>query len=208
MKDYPARPGFPCEESKFPWLSMLLDAYAIIDSGVALAIDEQEAKRSVKLACKEGCDNCCMQKDIPVYPLELVGIYWFSTEKIVPPVRKTLKEQLSQHEKSDPCPFLMDNSCSIRPIRPVSCRQFNVLGRPCDTGEDPYYSRRGDVLTPLEEYTERAFSAMMPFYGVSGEAVSDRAVIDSIIHAQAGNIQTYDWKNLARIMDNFDSKNI
>lgn len=95
------RMRFPDKESRFPWLSMLLDSYAIIDEGISAAIVKEETERNIKLACKEGCDICCrVNKDIPVYPIELVGIYWFSAEKAAQPIRETLKKQLSSHTKS------------------------------------------------------------------------------------------------------------
>ena len=100
------RMRFPDEESRFPWLSMLLDSYAIIDEGISVAIVKEETERNIKLACKEGCDICCrVNKDIPVYPIELVGIYWFSAEKAAQPIRETLKKQLSNHTKTIPVLF-------------------------------------------------------------------------------------------------------
>ncbi|MEK7789850.1 MAG: YkgJ family cysteine cluster protein, partial [Planctomycetota bacterium] len=164
------RMHFPDEESRFPWLSMLLDSYAIIDEGISVAVVKEETEKNIKLACKEGCHNCCRtHKDIPVYPIELVGIYWFSTEKIKQPLRGIVKKQLSSHTKNDSCPFLINGSCSIHVIRPISCRQFNVFSKPCAEGEDPYYTRRDDVLTPIEDYTKKAFLATLPFYGITDE---------------------------------------
>ena len=85
---------------------MLLDSYAIIDEGISVATRKEEAGRNRKLACKEGCNICCgVNKDIPVYPIELVGIYWFSNEKAGQSVRETLKKQLLIHTKSDPVLF-------------------------------------------------------------------------------------------------------
>jgi Fe-S-cluster containining protein len=200
------RVRFPDEEGKFPWLSMLLDAYAIIDEGVAVAIKAEEDDLNIKLACREGCDNCCRtHKDIPLYPLEVIGISWYATEKISGPLRATLKEQLASHREEDPCPFLISGSCSIHLIRPVACRQFNVFYEPCEEGEDPYFTRRDDVLTPIREYTNRAFSVVLPFYGVPGDADRDQAV-DHIIRAQALNLQSFDWKDLVKIMEAFDSR--
>jgi len=200
----PQRPRFP-EEAKFPWLTMLLDAYAMIDEGVAVAVKAQEDDLDVKLACREGCDNCCRsQSDIPLYPLELVGIYWFVTEKMTGPRRAALKEQLAGHGKGDPCPFLIGSSCAVHCVRPVACRQFNVFYEPCDVGEDPYFTRRDDVLTPIREYTERAFSVMLPFYGIPGHADKNRAVTH-IIQTQVLNLKSFDWKSLVGIMDNFDA---
>lgn len=199
---------FP-EESKFPWLPLLLDAYEIIDNGVEVAINEEENLSSKKLACKKGCDNCCStHKDIPLYPHELVGIYWYTTEKITKPLRDIIKKQLSAHAEGAPCPFLIDSSCAIHPIRPASCRQFNVFSRQCEKGEDPYYTRRPDVLTPIEAYTHRAFSVILLFYGVNAEENETEEVINTIILTQASNLQSHDWKKLVRIMENFDSKNL
>jgi Fe-S-cluster containining protein len=201
------RLSFPEDELKRPWLPMLLDAYATIDEGVAVSLAGEEKKRNIKLACRKGCAICCSLKDIPVYPLELVGIYWFATEKTEGAVRETIKKQLTGHGKDDPCPFLIDLSCSIHPVRPISCRQFNVMGSPCAEGEDPYYTRRGDVLTPIQEFTNTAFYLMLPFYGITDDEEKTPFAIADIIHEQATNLRQYDWRRLAGTMDGFDSKN-
>jgi len=200
-----ARVRFPGEEAGLPWLAMLLDAYAIVDTGVAIAIKEQQEERGVKLACRKGCEACCRaQSDIPVYPFELVGLYWFATEKISGPERDALKQNLIFHAKGSPCPFLMDGACSVHAIRPVSCRQFNVFGEPCAPGEDPFFTRRDDVLTPVKEFTVRAFSVMLPFYDV--KEATDEAV-NKIINGEVINLQSFDWKKLVRTMEGFDSRN-
>lgn len=65
---------FHDDEEKFSWLPMLLDAYAIIDKGIAFAIKEEENRRNAKLSCKKGCDNCCRtHKDIQFILLSLSG---------------------------------------------------------------------------------------------------------------------------------------
>lgn len=199
-----ARLSFPEDEKKFEWLPMLLDAYAIADTGVELAIREHEAQHGVKLACRKGCDSCCRsQADVPLYPLEQVGIYWYVTEKIAGIERATLKDRLIFFTKGRPCPFLIDGACSIRPMRPVSCRQFNVFGKPCAPGEDPYFTRRHDVLTPFREFTVRAFSAMLPFYGIE-KATGEE--VDRIINDEVRNLKSVDWKKLYRIMEDFEAK--
>lgn len=201
------RVQFPEDEIKFRWLPLLLDAYAIVDQGIAVAVSAEEEKRNLNLSCRKGCDNCCRtHKDIPVYPLELVGIYWFSTEKIVQPVREILERQLSNHIKGDPCPFLIDSSCSIHLIRPIACRQFNVFTRQCEEGEDPFYTRRDDVLTPIKDYTDQAFYTMLPFYGITDEADKIHAIKNNLIHSQVRILQSCNWKELVGIMTDFDTK--
>lgn len=203
----PARLHFPEDEAKLPWLPMLLDAYAVIDKGVALAIGREEKKRKVRLACAEGCDRCChTHKDIPLYPLEVVGIYWFAIEKMGRSLREILKRQLSSYTQGDACPFLVNRSCSIHPLRPVACRQFNVFNKPCEKDEDPYYARRGDVLTPLQEYTNEAFFIMLPFYGFTSKADRMRAIKNKLIHTQVSNLKSCNWKVLSRRMDDFDAR--
>ncbi|HXW69056.1 MAG TPA: YkgJ family cysteine cluster protein, partial [Dissulfurispiraceae bacterium] len=81
-------------------------------------------------------------------------------------------------------------------FRPIACRQFNVFSTPCSEGEDPYYTRRRDVLTPTEKSTNRAIRAMLPFYGVTDESAKDRAVKSGLIHTQACVLQACEWKEL------------
>ncbi len=193
------------EEAKLPWLSMLLDAYAMIDEGVAVAIRAEADELNAKLACREGCDNCCRtHKDIPFYPLELMGIYWFATEKVHGTAREILRRQLETRREGDPCPFLVNKSCSIHPMRPVACRQFNVFYEACDEGEDPYFTRRDDVLTPIKTYTDRAFSVMLPFYGVLAGS-DENCSADKVIKTLALNLPSFDWSELLRMMEDFDS---
>ncbi len=195
---------FPDDEKKLPWLSLLLDAYAIADTGVSIAVRLEEKRRKIKLACARGCGNCCVhQKDLPLYPHELVGIYWYSSEKMVQPMRAILRGRLDGHAAGSACPFLVDNSCSIHQVRPIGCRQFNVFGKPCVEGEDPYYTRRNDVLVPLPDYIDRAFAAVIPFYNMKKEVDPSQAV--RLVRSQIMNLRTYDWGKLVALLDNTDS---
>jgi uncharacterized protein len=198
------RLSFPEDEQRLPWLPLLLDAYAIVDTGVAIAIRDEEKRRKVKLACGNGCDVCCRQKDIPLYPHELVGLYWYASEKMSGPGRDSLKNRLAAHAVGSPCPFLIEGSCSAHPVRPVSCRQFNVFTAPCAPGEDPYYTRRDDVLVPLPDYIDRAFAAVLPFYNMKKEGDLAKAI--KLIRSQIMNLQEYDWKKLVVVMENNDSE--
>jgi Fe-S-cluster containining protein len=199
------RLDFREDEKKLPWIPLLLDAYAIIDSGVSTAINDEEKKRGVRLACRKGCSNCCTtHRDIPVYPLELVGIYWFVIEKLPHSLRGILKNSLLNHRKGDLCPFLIDGICSIHSMRPIACRLFNVFNRTCEAGEDPYYTRRTDVLSPRRECTDSAFSIMLPFYGVTGKRAIERAVRTRVVDSLARALQLYNWQELSIRMDEFD----
>lgn len=201
------RVSFPEDEARFKWLPLLLNAYAIIDEGIEQAIKQGEAERGQRPACRKGCDSCCTGLgDIPVYPLELVGIYWYATEKTVPPLRGRIFESLKSHKEGSPCPFGLDSSCSIYPMRPIACRQFNVYGAQCAPGEDPYYTRAKDVMTPISDFTERAFYEMMPFYGITENEDRKEAVSLGLIHSRVRVIQRVGWPELARVMEEFDRK--
>jgi len=194
---------FPEDEKRIPWLSRLLDAFAVVDTGVAIALRDAEKKEKKKPACSKGCDVCCRQKDIPLYPHELVGIYWFVSEKLSLPERDVVKRQLSDHSSGLPCPFLVDGTCSVHPVRPIACRQYNVFTTPCAPGEDPYYTRRTDVLVPITDYTDRAFAAVLPFYQLEKELDTARAV--KLIRGQIMNLQEYDWKKLVVVIGKWNS---
>ena len=127
----------------------------------------------------------------------MVGIYWHAIEKLDQPLRGILKKRLLEHRKGGPCPFQIDNTCSIHSFRPIACRQFNVFGKPCTEGEDPYYTRRKDVLTPLKKFTRSAIEAMLPFYGITDKSAKDRAVKTGLIHTQARVLQECNWQELA-----------
>jgi len=188
------------DEQRLAWLSPQLDAYAIADTGVTIAIRDAEKKEKKKLACGKGCGNCCVhQRDLPLYPHEIVGIYWYASEKMAGPVRDVLKNRLATRPAASGCPFLIENSCSIHPVRPVGCRQFNVFRLPWAPGDAPYFTRREDVLQPIPDYLDRAFAAVIPLYnGVRKEDVS--AAIKAI-RSQIMNLLSYDWSKLAALME-------
>lgn len=191
---------FPADEQRLPWLSLLLDAYAIADTGVAVAVKNAEKRQNKKLACGKGCGNCCVhQKDLPLYPHEIVGIYWYASEKISGPARGLLLNQLAAGAAAPGCPFLIDNSCVIHPVRPVGCRQFNVFTAPCAIGEDPYYTRRDDVLQPDLDYLDRAFAAVLPFYNLKREGNVSSEIRK--IRAQIMNLRSFDWSKLVALME-------
>ena len=197
---------FPEDEKKHAWLPMLLDAYGITDQGVAEGI-ELMRRKGHRLACAKGCSSCCItHRSIPAYPLELVGITWYAAEKLPDPIRSRLQTRLREHQKGDPCAFLLDGVCSIHPLRPMACRQFNVFNRVCEAGEDAYYTRRHEVLTPLKKYTNKAFMVTMPFYGSKSRAESRKAVERGLMHMAAQDMQQCNWKSLAEKMASVEDK--
>jgi len=201
----PKRVQFVDDEAKFPWLPVLLNAYEVIDIGVSAAI-EREQRDGRELACAKGCSSCCTtHQDIPVYPLELMGMSWYIIEKLQSPLREQLKLQLANIKNIDTCPFLLDGACSIHPMRPIACRQFNVLDKPCAQGEDAYHTRRKDVMQPIERFTDEAFDIMLPFYGVKKKAERRKAIKKGALHSVAKVMRDCNWESLPEKMDRFDN---
>jgi Fe-S-cluster containining protein len=199
----PVRLSFPHDEKRFTWLKKLLDAYVEIDTGISIAID-REKKNGRQLACAKGCNSCCTtHQDIPVYPLELMGMSWFVIEKLQSPLREQLQQQLENLDNMDTCPFLLDGTCSIHPMRPAACRQFNVLDTPCANGEDAYHTRKQDVMIPIQHYIDKAFDIMLPFYGIKKKAERRKAIKQGALHATAKAMKECNWQALPEKMTKF-----
>ncbi len=196
-----SRLTFPEAEARLPWLATLLEMYALSDRGVAEAIRRQEVLGR-RLACGPGCAACCRcHLDIPVYPLELTGIYWYVLEETQGPQRVALQENLAAYRQGEACPFLLDDTCGIHPMRPMACRNFNVFGRPCAEGEDAFHSRRGDVLDPPRESQRAALERMLVAHGVRPKAARRARVRSGQVHVLAQVLQKVDWRRLAARME-------
>jgi len=194
----PQRLNFPAEEVSINWLSMLLDVYFESDQSVYSSITEELTRKGRTLACFKGCFFCCKtHRDIPVYPLELLGLYWFVLEKMTQAHQENIIKQLEDFEPGKCCPFLIDDVCGIHPMRPMACRFFNVFNTPCKEGEDPYYTRRKDVMTPDEKEKNKALSLMLPYHGIFQRAERREAMRNGYIHQFVKNLQNINWPKVA-----------
>lgn len=184
-----------------PWLPILRAMHAVIDAGVAAAV------RGRKVACRQGCTVCCRtQSDIAVFPLELAGISWYCTERLERRVRDAVRTQLAAHLRGGACPFLVAGSCAVYEVRPMACRQFTVFGKPCTEGEDPWHTRRRDMLLPRRELLEKAYRIMLPFHGVAAREDQDQWLARGHIETLARNLAALDWRGLVRLMDAHDAR--
>lgn len=184
-------------EKKFKWLSLILDAYFEADQGIFDAI-EAEMRKGRRLACSKGCSTCCKTHvTIPVYPLELMGIYWFIFDKVSIEWSDILIGQLMDFFPGKGCPFLVEKACGIHPVRPLACRFFNVFSKPCADGEDPFYTRRKDVWTPDEKLKDKAVSKMLPYYGIVQRAERREAMKEGYMLRFVKNMQDINWPRIA-----------
>jgi Fe-S-cluster containining protein len=177
-----------------------------INDGVAQAVAEGE-QAGRELACGRGCATCCRtHSDIPVYPLELMGLYWFAVEKLQGEARRRVQAQLENNKRLDSCPFLVDSACAIHPVRPMACRLFNVFDTVCAPGEDAFHTRPADVLPPPEAAKREALMAMLAHHGVESDADRGTVVDSGAVHQLARNLRTLPWENLALRMTSFDQR--
>ncbi|KAF0098933.1 MAG: hypothetical protein FD187_2285 [bacterium] len=197
MKTPQGRARYPEDEKRLAWLPLLLEIQHLTDQGVAAAI-QSDGRR---LACARGCAACCRSHvDIPVYPLELMGIAWFARERLDGEVRAIVRRQLLAHRDLGACPFLVNEACAIHPLRPMACRQFNVFTRVCATGEDAYHTRRGDVMQPDRKSKDQALREMLRHHGVSDGRERRRLVESGEVHRLAQSLRQIRWENLAAHM--------
>lgn len=131
---------------------------------------------------------------------------WYAIEKLQPPLRDKLKQQLQQADELSCCPFLIEGACSIHAMRPIACRQFNVLDKACTEGEDAYHTRRADVITPIKRFTDEAFDVMLPFYGIKHKTERRKAIKQGTLHALAKVMRECHWETLPEKMTTFENK--
>jgi len=197
----PKRLSYPSDEKKVQWLPMLLDTYFLADKVIYDGL-RRELKKGKTLACACGCSNCCYtHTTIPVYPLEVVGLYWYVIEKISGKRRYHIQGQLQTHENNECCPFLVKDRCGVHPIRPMACRFFNVFNKVCAENEDPFYSRRYDVFTPNESLKKKALMKMLPFHEIFGKQQQEQAIKNNTLNNMVQNLHEIDWPKIAKRME-------
>lgn len=189
-----------------PWLPALERLQAVIDTAVAAGIAQAEAQGR-RLACARGCAACCRtHADIPVYPLELMGLYWFVLERLQGSLRTRVAEQLASWRTLPGCPFLVDEACAVHPVRPMACRLFNVFDRVCGEGEDAFHTRPADVLPPQEAAKREALMLLLAAQGVGDQAARRELVATGAVHRLAQNLRALPWEHLAARMGESQSR--
>ncbi len=144
--------------AEMAWNAMAIDERLI---GMAVA---SEAKQGRQVSCKKGCGACCRQA-VPLSPAEAwmiadvvaslppdrkaEALARFATAKQRladagfgerslhhAGEQEVLRLGLDYFKLGIPCPFLVDESCSIHPNRPSACREF-LVSSPAENCSDP-----------------------------------------------------------------------
>ncbi|HIV70901.1 MAG TPA: YkgJ family cysteine cluster protein [Candidatus Aquabacterium excrementipullorum] len=91
-----------------------------------MLMEEVGALRSEHVSCKAGCSACCRTIPVEISDLEArhIAAATGRAAAALPPGRHTALGQVDT-----PCPFLVENRCSIYEHRPYSCRSLAVVDR-------------------------------------------------------------------------------
>lgn len=151
-------------ECSYPGISLLLDAYAVVDRGMDQVL-RADARTPV---CRAGCSTCCTQP-IPVTPLEILALRVYARHSLSQESRDALAVRLRGHhgghaEIGRQCPFLLAGNCGVYPVRPIACRQFIVFRESCRPGEDVSRTRPQDLLIPRYAFMRAALLHTLPWY--------------------------------------------
>ncbi|MCX8117646.1 MAG: YkgJ family cysteine cluster protein [Desulfobacterota bacterium] len=156
----------------------------LCDGIVGLAL-QRERKNGETISCHKGCEKglCCCQL-VPLSPPEVFFLNDFlkglplekkvKIEAAFQKIREVMDqrgvtEKIRNIESTDehqviayeyfrmglPCPFLDEGACSIYPIRPFACREYNILS-PSTLCADPFKKGIRKVKIPRSMTTATA----------------------------------------------------
>lgn len=93
-------------------------------------MEEVSAVRAPHLACSAGCSSCCRTIPVEISDLEArhISAATGRVSAVLPPGRHTIPGN-APGRINTPCPFLVDNLCSIYEHRPHNCRSLAVVDR-------------------------------------------------------------------------------
>ena len=187
---------YPEDEAVNPWLSVLLDAYHIQETGISVELAEERKKRKDALACRRGCGTCCMRPTIPITEPEVNGIMWFVAKQLPKDVRDIVQAQLLIHRKTSQCPFLVNSVCSIYPVRPIACRILLVFGEPCIPNEDIYLTRPKDIWVHSRDIGRKIACILLPLYGITGKKNKVEAFEAGFLNTNTKSMLDLPWEEM------------
>ncbi len=140
--------------------NFITDIYSLVDVAVAGELARLSHEEGITPSCKAGCDHCCRYHIVMnVAEAQTMAHYIrqeFSEEQIAKMQMRT--HQWHEWDNSRPgrpsavisdetdlsgyvhcCPLLVNNRCSVYPVRPVVCRAHYVSSHPsyCCAVNDP-----------------------------------------------------------------------
>lgn len=111
-------------------------AGTLAEQAIEQAIRQSPPRRP--FTCREGCAWCC-HKTVGTSAPEVIRIAAFLRERLSTEQWEALRERIRQRDEQRrtllhhdpwaaarlPCALLVDNRCSVYPVRPLTCRGYN-----------------------------------------------------------------------------------
>ena len=124
----------------------------------------KEYPPSPPLACREGCAWCC-HKHVGTTSPEVFRIADYLQRHLTPQEFQTIRDRIIQRDEQRkglredrwsaarlPCSLLVDDRCSVYPVRPLTCRGFNSSdARQCEN----WVKKRERAEIPIYEPQHR-----------------------------------------------------
>ncbi len=197
------------------WIPRLIKAHALVDGGTRLALRQESALRGQETGCGPGhtksCGTACHQRNVSVTAVELAGALWHLNRNAADDVRRDVLSRLGEPSGQIPsagCPFALQDACTVYPLRFMACRQFFVTGSngqsglPDGNGLSPVL-RIGALITPLRQFTLRAFSLLLPFYGISG-TLHDPLYLEALLRELSSPVNSWSVTDPAQLLDDVE----
>lgn len=194
------------DESKYAWLKPLLDTYELFEKEYPQYIKQENTKRQKQIACSKGCSVCCKNPKVPILPFEIMGLSWYLTELMEETKKEIILEQIKNHKSTLQCPFLLNEECSIYPVRPIACRIFYIYGTQCLLNEDIIETRFNDILMPSREIGLKSAYILLPLFGIKDKKEQELAFFSGFIENQTVMMHDLNWDNFYFGLTNFKNK--
>lgn len=176
--------------------------YARHDARLSAAIEASPQP----LACDNGCSHCCKHFDVVALPVEVFEIHayvfrHFKADQLRETIqrvssyaarRKGISEE-TRLSLREPCPFLVNDSCSIYPVRPSVCRNYHATNKEnCEKSVSEPFS-----TWPTSYVDEVFFTAMGSSAGFRN-AVTEQGLDTRQYHLSAAFLETVQNPNCAK----------
>ncbi|PJZ64089.1 hypothetical protein CH371_19905 [Leptospira wolffii] len=190
------------------WLVPLINAYLTHDERTEQDLKKIVNKTGRKIACRPGCTACCKNQSIILSAFEIAGISYYICEILDKEMQNRIVDKLERYtSETMECPFLIDERCSVYPLRPLVCRTFHVLDKECTIQEDVSITRPNDIALPSEETAAHvAFEFLnIPQFGIRTLSQKKKEFKNGIMMKIMSPMHELNWSHLIENIKRFSS---
>jgi Fe-S-cluster containining protein len=192
--------------------SFVLGIYKNLDRDIKQELDILKRERRIEPTCKKCCFHCCRQSIPATYPEghiitqyirrvfthsaldalhERIGAWYKWVQEELPTFeQKGVEEHAAIYEFGPSCPLLVNDLCSVFPVRPIICRSHFVDSDPrcCIPLTDPA-SRPGklNVLESVRQEMVAHYSSIRKYIERTGGSFDSNASL--LVHLLAVGLE-------------------